>query len=123
MCKYYVDLHFMDEKSCIYNNYINDHYRFIISRWRLSNHNLKIETGRYDNNNNDRNSRVCSTCGVLEDEYHVIFQCPLYATIRNSFPALVECNDITIFLNPVYDSVRDTALMIHNIEEARGDFA
>ena len=32
--------------SCIYNSFTNDHHRLIITRWRLSNHKLRIETGR-----------------------------------------------------------------------------
>ena len=100
MCKYYVDLGCVEEKCSIYSNYINDYYRYIISWWRLSNHNLKIETGRYSTGI-DRNLRVCDTCQILEDEYHVIFQCPRYATVRNAFPELVASDDITKFLNPV----------------------
>ena len=121
MCKYYVDLGCLDEQCSIYSNYINDYYRYIISRWRLSNHNLRVETDRYIGNN-DRNSRVCDTCNVLEDEYHVIFQCPCYATIRNTFPDLVANDDISRFLNPAYEDVKDTASFILGIEELRGDY-
>ena len=121
MCKYYVDLGSVEEKCSIYSNYINDYYRYIISRWRLSNHNLKIETDRYSAGI-DRNSRVCDTCHILEDEYHVIFQCPRYATVRNAFPELVATDDITRFLNPVYEDVKNTASFILGVEELRGDY-
>ena len=46
MIKYYV-MNIGLSKSCIHDNLINDHLRFIITCWRLSNHSLKIETGRY----------------------------------------------------------------------------
>jgi hypothetical protein len=121
MCKYYVDLQCANEKSCIYNNFCNDHYRYIITRWRLSNHKLKIETDRY-HTLNDRESRSCDNCNTLEDEYHVIFKCPLYATVRSAYPDLIQCDDIKTFLNPVYDNIIDTAAFIHAIEELRSDY-
>ena len=35
------------EKPCIYQVFLSDYYRKIITRWRISSHKLKIETGRY----------------------------------------------------------------------------
>ena len=34
--------------TCLYNSMLSDYYRYIITRWRLSNHKLKIETLRYE---------------------------------------------------------------------------
>ena len=45
MCVYYSMFDF-SEKSCIYSSFLNDYYRYILTRWRLSNHDLRIETGR-----------------------------------------------------------------------------
>ena len=53
------------EKSCIYNSYINDYYRIIITRWRLSCHRLKVETGRHIRPRVPRKQRVCNTCKIL----------------------------------------------------------
>lgn len=64
----------------------------------------------------------CDNCNTLEDEYHVIFKCPLYATVRSAYPDLIQCDDIKIFLNPVYDNIIDTAAFIHAIEELRSDY-
>ena len=83
MCKYYCDLHLTDNKAEIYCSMLSDYYRVIISRWRLSNHRLNIETGRYTNPITVRNDRVCTLCKVVEDEQHVIFECPRYSNIRN----------------------------------------
>ena len=52
--------------------YVSDHYRHAFSRFRLSSHNLKIETGRWSRT--PRESRVCS-CGSVQDESHVLFTC------------------------------------------------
>ena len=121
MCIYYNGFNF-NEKSCIYSSYLNDYYRYIITRWRLSNHNLKIETGRYTRIPNDRSSRVCETCNILEDEHHVIFVCPRYTQIRGRYPELVYSGIIATFLNPGYLQVKDTACLLHDIEQERGDY-
>ena len=45
---------------------------------RLSSHNLSIETGRYSNT--CKASRCCFSCAdCVEDEYHFILVCPVYA--------------------------------------------
>ena len=70
-------------KSCIYNYFLHDYFRFIITRWRLSNHKLKIEVGRYPKPLTPRNESLCDYCELLEDEFHAIFVCPKFAAIRN----------------------------------------
>ena len=110
-----------EEKSCICNNFVNDHYRFIITRWRLSNHKLKIETDRYNKTKTDRSDRTCSACGIVEDEYHVIFKCPTYDSVRTKYPKLAASDDISVFLNPVFGDIIDTAKFILDIEGIRGD--
>ena len=62
-------------KTCLYNSLIADYFRFIITRWRLSNHKLKIETLRYgaENIKIPRHMRYCALCNVLEDETHAVF--------------------------------------------------
>ena len=58
----------------------------------------------------------------MEDEEHFIFKCPLYATVRNAYPEFIQCSDVKLFLNPVYENIRDTAAFIHAIEDLRGDY-
>ena len=70
-------------KSCIYNYFLHDYFRFIITRWRLPNHKLNIEVGKYTKPLTPRNERLCDYCELLEDEYHAIFVCPKFAAIRN----------------------------------------
>ena len=105
------------EKSCIYNSFLNDYYRKIITRWRLSSHKLKVETERYSRNYVPRQSRVCLLCNILEDENHVVFVCPIYQLIRAKFQRLLSANtDIKSILNPNNIFVVETAQLLYDIE-------
>ena len=46
-----------------------------IIKFRLGTHFLPIETGRW--NRTPRHERLCTTCGVLGDEKHVLYSCSL----------------------------------------------
>ena len=106
------------EKSCIYNSFANDYHRFIITRWRLSNHKLRIETGRYVRPFVPRDERVCLRCGILEDEHHALFVCPRYNAIRLTFgDYLATCDTIKKVLNPGHQSIAQTAALLHGIED------
>ena len=120
MCKYYCDLN-LANKSSIYDSMLSDYYRVIISRWRLSNHRLNIETGRYTRPMTERSKRVCTMCDVVEDEQHVIYECPRYGEIRNNYEHLTNGGDISNFLNPEYGNMMDTAKFIYDIESKRDD--
>ena len=60
--------------------------RQAIARFRCSNHQLEIETGRHKGI--DRELRHCSFCknqkivNCIEDEHHFICHCPLYICLR-----------------------------------------
>ena len=60
-------------------------FRQLLSRFRLSAHNLNIEVGRWTNIPTD--SRLCSLCtlGLVEDEYHLMFICPTYHHFRETY--------------------------------------
>ena len=118
MCVYYNQFNF-SEKSCIYSSFLNDHYRYIISRWGLSNHDLRIETGRRTRPYTEQNDQVCPQCNILEDEFHGVFVCPLYNCIRRKYQHLLTSNSIATFLNPSYENMRDTGKFLHEIEDAR----
>ena len=108
-----------NEKSSIYSSFINDYYRKIISRWRLSNHTLKIETQRYTRPKTPRNERVCSFCNTLEDEQHVVFDCPLYHNIRRKYEPTLTNKQITDILNPSYECITSIASLLYDIEKER----
>ena len=60
-----------------------------LARFRTSNHNLGIETGRHENVRKEE--RLCKFCkdnkkiDVIEDEYHVLFQCYMYEDVRKFY--------------------------------------
>ena len=94
-------------KSCIYNTFTNDYHRLIITRWRLSNHKLRIETGRYERPYVPREERLCKLCHVLEDENHVIFNCPIFDCIRVKFSRFLSINNtVNKILNPKYELIK-----------------
>ena len=118
MCKIYCDLDCIS-KCQIYNSMLTDYYRTPISRWRLSNHRLQIEVGRYTKPKTPRMDRVCSMCNILEDEQHVIFACPRYQRLREKYKQLIDHNDVRKFLNPNYQNMEATANFIRDIETRR----
>ena len=59
-----------------------------LAKFRISSHDLEIEKGRH--HKKDREERICTFCkndniNVIEDEYHVIFDCILYKDIRELY--------------------------------------
>ena len=56
--------------------------RINLTRFRLSNHRLPIEVGRY--NNTIRTERICVKCANYDicDEYHCMFICENFKEIR-----------------------------------------
>jgi hypothetical protein len=69
-----------------YLDYIKENkYRTALTRFRLSSHNLAIETGRY--NMVDRAERICLNCNmnVIENEFHFLLICPKYSDLRKKY--------------------------------------
>ena len=60
--------------------------RYSTTKMRISSHDLEIERGRYSKT--PRENRTCHWCKVsmgsetIEDEYHVLYGCDLYADLR-----------------------------------------
>ena len=60
----------------------------IFAKFRISNYDLEIEKGRVGGI--EKSKRLCKICkenmiNVVENEIHVIFQCPAYTDIREIF--------------------------------------
>ena len=57
---------------------------------RISSHELKIETGRYENI--PRDEMLCSLCNCnrIEDETHFLLDCPSFSSIREMFFSKLE---------------------------------
>ena len=61
-------------------------FRFALTSFRCSSHELMIEKGRYYGI--ERDQRFCPICkSVLEDEFHFVLICPLYKTLRENYIA------------------------------------
>jgi len=70
-----------------YLNLINiEQIRVTLSRFRVSIHRLEVETGRWHKPVavyfNERKCRTFLNC--LEDEFHVLLECPLYHELRKN---------------------------------------
>ena len=62
--------------------------RVILSKFRISNHDLECEQGRYSNC--AKEDRVCKLCQkknihVYENEFHVLFECSEFQEIRTLY--------------------------------------
>ena len=73
-----------------YQQYLNcvtiEKYRIALSRFRVSAHRLEVESGRWHKPNKiPYNERKCQLCNALEDEFHFLFECPLYFEIRKLY--------------------------------------
>ena len=78
---------------------MNGNYRRLIIRFRLCNHKLAVENGRYNNKERHRRYRDLCNDNFLGDEYH----------------ALLECKNITVLnsRNHVMKDHRDNGSMYH----------
>ena len=61
----------------------NIKHRIMLTKFRLSAHDLEIEKGRYDNKPIKAEERYCKFCKsnnnlIVEDEFHFLMICPLY---------------------------------------------
>lgn len=61
--------------------------RSILTKIRLSSHNLKVETGRYARHPVERRERLCIFCDQhsVEDEFHFVIECNAYTAIRSKY--------------------------------------
>ena len=65
--------------------FLDTRCQIYIAKFRLSSHNLKIESGRF--HNVTRRNRICNLCQLqdIEDEFHFILKCPIYNEYRQKF--------------------------------------
>ena len=66
---------------------IYEPYRIAFTRFRISSHNLAVETGRWNRRGRGRlpmEERLCS-CGYIQSEEHVISSCPLSQSLRDNY--------------------------------------
>ena len=68
-------------------NYVEEHVRLSYSRFRLSSHYLRIETGRWSRTLRDERFCDCRN-NQVQDEQHVLCDCAKSLTVRNNYPNL-----------------------------------
>ena len=80
---------------------------------RLSSHQLEIETGRYSGI--DRRDRLCKLCNqnAIESEYHFIFCCCKYTSIRKKYLDNMQWPTINKF-NNLMSSKNSTGRLLVN---------
>lgn len=69
-----------------YLDFIKDKkFKIAFTKFRLSSHDLAIESGRYENLN--RNERICKYCNgnFIETEYHFLLVCTHYRELRQQY--------------------------------------
>ena len=83
---------------------------------RTGSHWLRIETGRWQKL--ERAQRICPNCGAaaVEDEAHVVFDCAMYAGLRQQFADLFTMVDRNLALFLSQDPVR-VAQFVHQCYE------
>lgn len=58
-------------------------FKKALTRLRVSSHYLEVEAGRWHRPQKiSFDERKCRLCNTLEDEFHFLFECPLYQDIR-----------------------------------------
>ena len=67
-------------------------YRSAYAKFRCGVAPLKIETCRYGLNRIPVEERLCESCQVVEDEFHVMMVCPLFNDIRSQF--ILQLNEV-----------------------------
>ena len=83
----------IDNYKC--ENYLhqvtNTRHRIALTKLRLSNHKLAIETGRYSRPFKKPAEGICPVCKIeMEDEYHFLNICPAYQEKRCSLLDYLE---------------------------------
>ena len=82
------------------------------TKFRISNHNLAIEEGRYGKEKVPIENRMCTFCNnsEIQTEKHMVFKCAHYAEIRSEFLARLTTvkdikteNEFLHFLMTIHD--------------------
>ena len=106
----------MNPDLCVHSVYsrtsiIPDHLRTWFSRFRLSSHRLRVETGRWSRT--PREDRLCMCGSNIQDEQHVIQFCPLVQDIRAKhnapnilFPEFVIAAETISDFQIIYDMMQ-----------------
>ena len=75
------------------NHIRNPEHRPVASKFRIENHNLKTETGRFTIPKTPEDLRICDHCNLtsVENELYILFHRDLYNDLRNTL--FIKIND------------------------------
>ena len=74
--------------------------RVAVSKFRLSDHRLAIETGRYIRPKVDPKDRICPVCKVTQDEIHCLVTCQINRTSRTVlFDEIIKSQPSFMFMS------------------------
>ena len=123
----------MNHKREVYLDEIkNFQLRRSFTRIRVSNHLLRIETGRYYNE--ERHERICKLCSLekIESERHLLLHCPFYDNFRQQcfieisnhirptqFSHLSDDQKLKILMQPNNNIVKAVTLFVYRCFESR----
>ena len=96
------------------NYSIPDYLRISFTRYRLSSHMLRVETGRWSRT--PRSERICP-CGTgIQDEFH-IFTCPL---VKEHFNSLSKpcCSPAELFIDTTLEALQALNKVLNSLTEA-----
>ena len=85
-CMLYKDLHVSFSFSEYLNITMPLKHRIAFTKFRTKKHSLSNVLLSRGRNRLVYNARLCTTCGVLGDEYHCIFECPISDRFRHILP-------------------------------------
>ena len=90
------------------------------TKLRVSAHNLAIETGRYTRPKTPVINRTCILCDNtnIEDEYHLVMECPIYSEERQSF-----IDAMSNFSNFTFNTTERTFVSLMNYNNGDHEFA
>ena len=69
----------------MYLTFCSKVHRISLTRIRLSSHSFNIERGRWGAHRVPVNERLCTECGVVEDEYHCLIECCKFEECRQGY--------------------------------------
>ena len=68
-----------------------------LAQIRCSSHKLRVETGRYTSEaRHERTCRLCNSAAAIEDEQHILQQCPQLDDLRNAHIHLFQTSGQTL---------------------------
>ena len=82
-------------------------HRRVASKFRIGNHNLRIETGRFTIPKTPEDLRICDYCNLnsVENKMHILFHCDLYNDLRKTLFIKINDRNTLFTIYKIHDKV------------------